>query len=106
MVDVGNAKGIIIVYLFKALKITTYFVRWTVWQLLEVVNRRDELEEILWGHLSSEIAPEVAKYQVQHQKRAPNAKPISTSEMASVLSAAVKDKPASQVCHVYFGIIV
>lgn len=76
--------------------------------MLEVVNKREELEEMLWEHLSAEVAPEVAKYQVQQQKRPPKCMPISIEQLSSLLSSAVKDKPVSQVCdsliliHCYF----
>ena len=62
------------------------------------MNKREQYEEMLWEHLSAEVAPEVAKYQVQLQKRTPNSTPIGIEQLSSLLSSAVKDKPVSQVC--------
>ncbi len=66
-------------------------------QLLELANKREELEDVLWGHLSAELAPEVVKYQGRQQQRPQHAVPVTVAEITTILSAAVKDKPVSQV---------
>ena len=61
------------------------------------INKREELEDNLWDHLSAEISPEVVKYQVQTQTRRPNSVPVTTADVAAILCNAVKDKNLSEV---------
>ncbi|MCG8624991.1 MAG: hypothetical protein MJE68_23700 [Proteobacteria bacterium] len=62
-----------------------------------MANKREKLEDVLWGHLSAELAPEVVKYQGRQQQRPQHAVPVTVAEITTILSAAVKDKPVSQV---------
>lgn len=64
---------------------------------MELANKREELEDVLWGHLSAELALEVVKYQGRQQQRPQHAVPVTVAEITTILSAAVKDKPVSQV---------
>ena len=70
------------------------------------MNKREQLEEMLWEHLRAEVAPEVATYQVQLQKRPPKCMPIGIEQLSSLISSAVKDKPVSQVCEYSSCVIV
>lgn len=62
--------------------------------MLELANKREELEDVLWGHLSAELAPEVVKYQGRQQLRPQHAVPVTVAEITTILS---EDKPISQV---------
>ena len=61
------------------------------------MNKREELEDVLWDHLSAEISTEVVKYQVQMQTRRPNSVPVTTADVSAILCNAVKDKNLSEV---------
>ena len=55
---------------------------------------REELEEVLWAHLSPEISPEV---QTEQQVATSHVQPLTANDFSGVLCVATHNRETSQV---------
>ena len=58
---------------------------------------REELEEVLWAHLSAEISPEVQKHQIEQQVATSHVQPLTANDFSGVLCGAIHNRETSQV---------